>query len=400
MNITDDGTMFKIAWQLERPIEKYAGVSSPLGILGFNDKSEDIKKYTNPSYLMERVKIGFMPDRVVFVVDDKIISTLSVMGMNEEAYSKFEAQDKGYFVKMFKSETEQGLKRMKGQLPPKTSFIEKKASYEGINQIFERANIHPVIYFLVLTRKYTADWITWEPAALINVLEKDFGLKEGVADIPLNKILSIQVANKSDAAYVQHHAFEKVIRSFNNKPVDFLTRQTGDMTMEDLAFGLDMLEQVTPHDDIYDNFSDNVMDHMVDILVAEESKLYYPMSITGTKLEQDFVKELNVRLLDANNENDLLNINDNAIESKTIQENELIHNIGIDILKKLKQMKEQYKNIDDEQFVDVMVGKINMPIEVYLKELIKKQVLRNVEMDEFLSEQRTLLKQQMTELAL
>jgi hypothetical protein len=146
--------------------------------------------------------------------------------MNEDAFSHFEKQDKLYFVDMFNKETKKGVARIKGRIPTNSEKIkdesiqEKKAADQGIGQIFERNDVHPVIYFTLLTRKYGGDWMAFDPDVLIKVIETDFELSAGIGDIALNKILSIQVANNSTSVYESKHAFEKVVRAFNDKPAN------------------------------------------------------------------------------------------------------------------------------------------------------------------------------------
>lgn len=284
-DIMDDNSTYSISLGLDKPISKYAGLGIPLEFLGFGDNSSDYKKYSNPSFLISKIKVGFMPDRVIYSVDNKVITTLLAMHMDENSFCHFEKQDKNYFEGLFKYEAQKGYQRSNGQIPPNINF-EKKASYEGISQIFNRADIHPVIYFLLLTRKYSATWMAWDCEALIKILETDFNLINGISDIPLNKILSIQLANNSDSVYTQHHAFEKIIRAFNNKSIDFFENEVNDMTMEDLAFGISILEQVTPHQDIFMNFTQNVFEHMVEILLADENKVFIPISLTDTDYEK------------------------------------------------------------------------------------------------------------------
>jgi hypothetical protein len=144
-----DGEDYKIEWGLERPFDKYAGVDTALSFMGLKDNTSDIKSlqqhYLNPGYLADKVKVGFLPDRVLFIVDNKVLSTLPALKMNEDAFSHFEKQDKLYFVDMFNKETKKGVARIKGRIPTNSEKIkdesiqEKKAADQGIGQIFERS---------------------------------------------------------------------------------------------------------------------------------------------------------------------------------------------------------------------------------------------------------------------
>jgi hypothetical protein len=105
----------------------------------------------------------------------------------------------------------------------------------------------------------------------MQMIEKDFALKRPIDDIALNKILSIKVANSGDKVYLNRHAFEKVVRSFNDKPVDFMERETDDLDLQDFAVALDSLNRVTPYDNVYDNFSPEVYNYMAQVLADKEN---------------------------------------------------------------------------------------------------------------------------------
>ena len=406
---SSDSIEFRISWGLERPFDKYAGVADHLGFLGLKDNTSDIKSlqkgFLDHGYLSDKVKVGFMPDRVLFMVDNKVVSTLPVIQMNEDAFIHFEKQDKMFFVNMFNKESKKGIMRMQGKIPPNSkladfSISEKRASYNGIASIFERQDIHPIIYFIVLTRQYGGEWMTFEPYALIKIIEDDFGLSEGIDDIALNKVLSIQVANNSKAIYEQSHAFEKVIRAFNDKPVDFLVREIDDIDIEDIAFAINVLFDVTPHKDIYDNFSDNVLSHIVEILCRNEYRVFSPEQMIEAPLKNKFVGLINLSLLNAFDSVDTKGIDDHAHEASIIKENAIIAHATMHILEELRMFKAKYSAVDEDKFVDVKISKMQIPLSDNDKNIIKIQVVSNAEMDDVLRDKKLLLERQKAELGL
>lgn len=78
----------------------------------------------------------------------------------------------------------------------------------------------------------------------------------------------------------------------------------------------------------------------------------------------------------------------------------MICKISIDILDKLRTMKQSYKTMDDEKFVITIIDKINIPLEENVKSIILKQVLKNIDMDIFLEERKLILNKQKIELGL
>lgn len=61
------------------------------------------EEYTQKD-LGQQVKVGFLPDRVVFLLNGHMIEQLSVMNMNEEGYEAFRKNDKMFFLEFFQEE--------------------------------------------------------------------------------------------------------------------------------------------------------------------------------------------------------------------------------------------------------------------------------------------------------
>jgi hypothetical protein len=367
-----------ISWTFQRPVEKYAFLANPLSFLGINIGGDGISSLQgdnmSPSHLANKVKIGFLPDRVVFAVDNRVITSLLVMDMNQEGFEAFEKQSQPFFKKYFEKEAKKGILRSKGKLPPNSSRIEKKAKDIDTRDIFLENDVHPQIYLDVLNKKYGDEWLEWDTHSLVSVLEDDFNLENGISDIPLNKIFSILSVNVSDVPFTSHHAFEKCIRAFNNKPIDFMKRED-DITPLEMIFGIDAMDRVTPNDNIYDNFSSEVFNYTIKVLSNSECKLFFPSNIMKSELQEEFYGQLNKYLLDEANERDTVHVYDDKIESSIMQTNEAIwklSKIALSVLRKHENITE--KEIDSS--LESVKGN--------LKLLIKKQVTLNVNMDKFL----------------
>jgi hypothetical protein len=320
--------------RLDRPFDKYAGIVADTLDFISPTKRKEAKLQRNlmdPKWLRNNATVGFFPDRVIFAADNKLIGTLPIINMNEEGYNRFSAGDADYFKEFLYQESRKGLARI-----GKKEDMEKDASEESVatlseESIFYEAGIHPVVYFLKLTQKYGFEWVDFSSHAIMQMIEKDFALKRPIDDIALNKILSIKIANSGDKVYLNRHAFEKVVRSFNDKPVDFMERETDDLDLQDFAIALDALNRVTPYDNVYDNFSPEVYNYMAQVLADKENYIW-GINISGTDEEMSFITLMNYTVLDKLNKKFLAAAeNDNQI-SDIIDKNERIFNLALQLL--------------------------------------------------------------------
>ena len=392
-----DDVQFEL--KLDRPFEKCAGVLSGIrSSLGFGEGKESLqemqKNLGNPSYLKKNLKVGFMPDRVIFTVDGTLISTLSLTNMNEDGYDNFEKSNSKYFKDLF-------VQQMKKSTTQKIAFteinhLEKIASTEDlstdIRDIFAKSSIHPVVYYLLLTQKLTTEWFDYDPMALVKIIESEFNLEEPLSDSALDKILSIQAANKSEAVYVTPHAFEKVVRAFNDKPIDFLEREDDDLDVDDFAFAIDILDRVTPYDDIYDNFSAEVLDYIASTLAKKDSRCYVPSYILGSPLEPKFQELLNESLLRITNKFTTRDTFDTDLEKQITERNGYIHDMSISVIKAVRRALEN-KEVNPALVVSEMAKKIGVPEDLIL--MVKKEVVKNLAVDEALKLNENRLNEQL-----
>lgn len=381
-----DDVQFEL--KLDRPFEKCAGVLSGVrSSLGLGEKAQTLKemqkKLGDQSYLQKNLKVGFMPDRVIFVVDNILVSTLTLMNMNEDGYANFEKSNSKYFKDLF-------VQQMKKSTNEKVAFTEvdheeKISSPESLStdvrEVFAKSSIHPVIYYLLLTQKLSTEWFNYDPMALVKIVESEFNLEEPLSDSALDKILSIQAANKSGAIYTVPHAFEKIVRAFNDKPVDFLEREDDDLDVDDFAFAIDVLDRVTPYDDVYDNFSAEVLDYISSALAKKDSRCYLPSYIVGSPLEPKFQELLNNSLLRITNKFTTRDVFDADIEKQITEKNGYIHDMSTSIVKAVRRALED-KDVNPALVVSQMVKKIGVPSDLVL--MVKKEVVKNLATDEVL----------------
>lgn len=399
LSMVSDFPSYNLGWEFQRPLEKYASFADAISFLGLNLNSKDIRslqgEYLNPNYLNNRVKVAFLPDRVIFSVDNKMISSLLAMDMNETAFKAFDNQNEKFFENFFKEESKRGILRMKGKLPPDSDLvkknIEKVAEDRSLASIFNNGNIHPFIYYLTLEKTFGNEWMNWDSYALVKSIEDEFDLKNGISDIPLNKLLSIQASNVSLISYQSYHAFEKILRSLTDKQINFTEREINDITTQDIAFGLDVLDTVTPFDNTYDNFSQETISHIISILVNNNCKLFLPSKVLNSQEKNHFYHELNKYLLDEFNRVEIQGLNNDELESQIIQENEIIQKTGLAILDQVRKYSSK-SGFEYESFVDALLEKLGVPEK--LRSIISTQVFTNIVIDKYLSIKSDMLEEQ------
>lgn len=380
---------FNISLTLERPLSKYAGVFSNIkGALGLNTESENVKsikrKLENPTYVMKHVKIGFFPDRVVFTVDNQLIGTLSLLDMNEDGYQNFLSQNEKYFRNYFVN----SVKEQKSKIR-----FEKNASENEEIIVFEsqdcllNSETHPVAIYLYLTEKLGVDWINYDMAIVDEIIKRELNLDD-IPETTLNKVFAIMSANQSTNAYTNAHAFEKIVISLCAKPLDILANQMETISLQDVAFAIDVLDRVTPYDDIYDNFSKEVMNYMADLLSAKEIYIYNPTKIVSSPLEPAFNINLNEKLLLAIKSKMTISSVDEVYNEKIRVDCEYIADNAMGILKSMRRIFDKNPNqeyaTDLDKIVDVVISKKG--IRQDLSTIIKRQVLLNVALDKILTQ--------------
>ncbi|MDF2841710.1 MAG: hypothetical protein K0R00_136 [Herbinix sp.] len=388
----------------ERPFDKYAGaITDVLKMVPFINKEDRVSsaqgKYLNPSYLKNNVRIGFFPDRVIFIVDGKLVGTLSVMAMNEEGFEHFQERNVTFFEDYFKKEIRKGIARLNEKFPSQNIGQEKTAAATKLKaeDIFVDNNVHPAVYFLLLTAKYGYEWVDFDGHALVSIIEKDFALTRPIGDIALNKVLSVKAANNSDVVFTSPHAFEKIIRSMNGKPVNFLLRETQDLDLEDFVFGLDAINRITPYDNVYDNFSPEVYDYLVKTL-ADKQNYIWGVNVTGTDEERQFATLLNYSLLSELNKRFTALISTEQEKNDIINENELIFNTSLKLMDAAYEQLSKAPDTNLGEFLRAVLG--NSGIDKNISEIIVRQVIKNVVLDTVLDKREFELIGMLTDLGL
>lgn len=275
----------EVSVELERPIQNY----SELGEVKYDffkmakaTKDEVVQeKLLNKKYLNKKLKIGFVADRVTFMVDDIIIAQIHTMAMDEDAYRSFKAKDTKYFKNMFLKEADN------------SDLVKVASEVLSVNDIFYNSLVHPKIYYIVLNSRFGNEWVEYDPEALIKIIETEFELTEPIYDRALDKILCVQNICMNTDCLTNAFIFEKVARAINHKPISFKEWEYN-LSPGELVNALQIIDELTPSNDIFDDLSEKVVAYISKAFVLGECRAIIPNeNIISSDLEQKFFEILN-----------------------------------------------------------------------------------------------------------
>jgi hypothetical protein len=385
----------KISMDLGGPAEKFAGVVGDalnfIGIGKHDDLNEMQHKFLSPLYLSTHGKVAFLPDRVLFVVDNVVITALVEFDMSPEAFDRFINRDEAYFKALFDRETKMGLKRMAAKLSEEKKNLNKEAALFSIpiTDIFVNNFIHPMIYYLVFTKRFTDRWLDFDTHAIVKILETEYELHEPICDIALNKIMAVQSVNVADPPYSTPLAFEKMIRSFNGLPINWLEDENEDITPQQIAFGLECFDIVTPDDDAYDDFSEDVFSYLVENLAAKKMKIFLPdFNMKRSEINMEFYEVLNEFLLNKNEALATENTQDLKQRADLIQREDLLQK---SLFATLELIKTNLIDITNEEIRRTLAE--NKCPEGYI-DLGAEQIREQISMDMILVRENNILEAQ------
>jgi len=389
-----DDEIIKIAMSVENPHGFSDTVGGSLDFMKINNKNnlEFLQRQMlSPRHLSSHGKVAFLPDRVLFVVDNMVLTSLLAFDMDAEGFDAFEKKDENFFKNYFDRESRIGLKRMESMLSEKKKITKEAGVITvDVKDIFTNNFVHPAIYYKVLGMKYGATWFEYDTTALVKIIETDFGLEDPITDIPLNKILAIQCINASEAPYSNVLVFEKIVRSFSSLDVDWSSEQNEDMPLEDIAFGIECFDMLTPEIDTYEEFSEEVFSFLVTIMEKSDVKVFLPeISLRHSKDHETFYTVLNEYLLNAQERRATDGITDLDIKSGIIQKEDLLQNA---IKNTLDSVKKNIIKVESEA-INVSLGSGNCPLD--LIPLGISQVINCMKIDYFLTQQKNMLEGQL-----
>lgn len=407
-DMSDNGNSVEISWGFDGDAEKYAALGGVEDVFGMNFSADKIrnleKKLEKPSYLRQNVDIGFLPDKVVYIVDNTVISTFPILNMNKESFDAFKKQDKVYFNRAFARDIEKGKKILNKKACEETEEVAPGTEKTAANGIisaprataFRMSGIAPYVYYAILKKKYSYKWNKTDMAALIKMIEQDFKLENsGIADIPLNKVMSIYTCLSEETAnsLTSPLAFEKIIRSFNDLPINFLASEKESITVNELVYGIVCYAEIMyeRNRDAYALFSDEIKSYIADLLLEKDVVVLYPQN-ANSESAIEFYGEINSlilrRLIEKNNLN--MDAMDDE-EYKSAVQNEILQPITVDILTEMRD-----NNINEEMSSEKIeeIAKQN-EFDMSKESLLRRQVRINIEVDKYLESKRELTEAQL-----
>jgi hypothetical protein len=266
--------------------------------------------------------VSYLPDRVLYISHGITISQMNTFEMDEETYAQFKKRNNRYFRDLFF--------HMAKEAGYDATYIEKEADatqeldndialaaqdnvIEGHildvekvaeapiepnpnhEELFTSTDTHPKAYYLFMMKYFGERWLDWDMETLESMLRDNLTIDPG--EIAMNKLMSISLILNSDSGFTGYHTFEKVIRSFNNKTVDFDLRESN-ISLGELVNGMRIMADLIADkdDNLYDNFSDHVFGYIVEVLAAQNYRVCTHTS--SGPLEEAFWKLINTELLD------------------------------------------------------------------------------------------------------
>lgn len=85
--------------------------------------------------------------------------------------------------------------------------------------LFQNADTHPLIFYLILLDKYGPIWATWIPDSVWLAIEKDY--KTTIAAVTKEKINALLTLLRVDGFWQEWDVFEKICHALNNNIVRF-----------------------------------------------------------------------------------------------------------------------------------------------------------------------------------
>lgn len=344
-------------------------------------------KVITPETIKNNAKVVFLTDRVVYVIKDVIITTILLEEMSTTDILHFKMKDKQYFVNKFA--------RQAKLLEQRRSYygmgkMEKKASAPifTLNTIFALDFIHPYLYKILLDKKLGKGWTSFDEFVIIKNIETMFNI-EVIGNSALNKILSIAAINskQSNLAFTSLHAFEKIVRSFNDLPIDFEQRETDSLDGRAIAFALDVMDMCID-DDVYTKLGPDVCEYIISVLTSSDYYAFYPNLENGTESQLDFISLINQALLKSVIRRDVDSILDKEREAEVEREDEITQAGIIGSLDFIRSGAANSANDVTKQIINFCNG---TNIDLRFVNLIQMHVEKNLAIDTFLKEKQSNL---------
>lgn len=376
--IAEEEEDIKVSLELERPIKYYSELgNTKLDFFKIAKTMKDSRlqeKLLNTKYLSKNVEVGFLADRVTFTVDDMVIAQLHTSAMNDEGYSEFKNKNISYFKNLFIKKADD------------TELNKVANEVLEVKDIFYNSLVPPKIYYIILNSRFGKEWIEYDPEALIKVIETEFELAEPIYDRALDKILCIQNLCNGNDCLVNAFIFEKAARALNHKPISFKEWEYN-LTPGELINALQIMDELTPTNDIFDDLSEKVVSYISNAFVLGDCRAIVPSeNIISSDLEQRFFEILNSDI----------NQRWSSLNAQEISYQRYIQPLASAIIKGIRKNKDyQSKSIDS--LLNALIKRAKITDERIIN-LSRQTAVINLAIDLMLAEQEDNLKSMRTTL--
>lgn len=280
---TAQGIESFVSLELERPISNYSelGNYEIFKIAKLTDDEYRQKNLLDKNYISKNLRIGFVGNRVVYTVDDNIVAQLSTLDMTPEGFTKFKSRDIKFFKDLFFKEAN------------KVGLVKQASVVSNAKELFSDSKVPIKTYYALFNKKYGTEWIDFDTEEFIKIVELDFNLEKPIPPIVLDKMFTLQNICSTNDCLENAFIFEKTCRTVNDKPVDF-SEYEYNLTTVELMKALQIIDELTPNNDIFDDFTEEVMTYLTKALVVADCRCIAPnRKIISSDLEEKFFQTLN-----------------------------------------------------------------------------------------------------------
>lgn len=280
---TAQGIETPVSLQLERPISKYSelGNYEILKVAKLTDFEYRQKNLLDRNYIVKNLRVGFVGNRVVYTIDDNIVAQLTTLHMTPEGFMKFKEKDTNFFKKLFLKQSD------------KTGLVKQASVAANAKELFSDSKVPIKTYYALFNKKYGTEWIDYDTEEFIKIVELDFNLDKPIPPIVLDKMFTLQNICSTNDCLENAFIFEKTCRTVNDKPVDF-SEYEYNLTAVELMKALQIIDELTPNNDIFDDFTEEVMTYLTKALVVADCRCIAPnRKIISSDLEEKFFQTLN-----------------------------------------------------------------------------------------------------------
>lgn len=256
----------------------------------------------NAQDLKGKVDVGFLPDRVVYLLNGQMIEQLPLVAMNMEGIEAFRARDRRFFEQFYQTFTQQQEVSDLQEAMPKQASDMQEVVAENLDNVlaitpirskfrfFEDADIHPLVYHKVFETRYP-NWQEQSLEALITQIENDF--KTSVSQIVFDKIAFLRtILNPEQSIFMSDFTYEKFVRAMNGKVVDF-TQMQGGIELADLSFANDIAAILTDGENFL-AFDNSLIEYTVNQITDEGVRSMSPLVyVADTEDETNYYRLIN-----------------------------------------------------------------------------------------------------------